>query len=319
MQRFLLISTLLFSSQIWANTYLQDLNTLIFENETAAAQKIKVAASAGLGNYISSVDVNLANAKPTEGLTNTNRKFVNVGLSINDFDLQTKIQYKDPEKSRLSRVDTNFSSYQLGYQIENNLKTEIYYQSIDSFYLEDLKKEIVTNRFNNLGITRTGIIFNYLTNPKHKSPLLDPMVYNKIDSSGSWVLSTGFNYFRITGMQDFDQLIYLPEEEKVKTSQSVGVDTRMTYSSMWFGKNWFLGGALGLALGLNQYKNTTNSGDLTETKSSLNSIVSLSTGYLWKRATAGVYITMNSWNYEIRDYRIRYSSGSSGMYASYTF
>lgn len=310
---------LLFSVQLFAHSYLQNLNTLIFENDSVEARKIKVATSVGFGNYISSIDVNLANSKPTEGLTNTNRKFTNIGLSINDFDLQTKIQYKDPAESRQSRVDTSFSSYQLSYQIEKNLNTEIYYQSIDSFYLEDLKKEVVTNRFKNLGITRTGLIFNFLTNPKHKSPLLDPMIYSKLDSSGSWILSTGLNYFRISGMQDFDQLIFLPDSEKVKTSQAFGFDTRITYSYTWFGQNWFLGGALGLSLGLNQYKNTTSSDDLTETKSSLNSIVSLSTGYLWKRASAGAYITMNSWNYEIRDYRIRYSSGASGLYASYTF
>ena len=267
MNKYVFGAFLFFGAQVFANNYLQDLNTLVFERDSEAAKKIKVTTSVGLGNYVSSIDVNLANAKPTEGLSNTNRNYANIGISINDFVLQTKIQYKDPEKSRKSRVDTDFSSYQISYQIQENFQVEGYHQNINSFYLEDTKKEIVTNRFDSLGISRTGLIFNYLTNPKHKSPLLDPMIYTRLESSGSLILSTGLNYFRIDGMKDFDQLITLPDAEKVKTSQALGVDTRITYSYTWFGKNWFLGGALGISLGLNQYKNTTHTNELNETKS----------------------------------------------------
>ena len=319
MFRIFLILATLFSQSIFANNYLDNLNTLVFDSKSEAAKKIEVGASIGYGQYISSLSFENKDQKAVEGITNTNQKYYNFGLELNDFDLQTKLQYNDPSESLKSRVDTRFESYQLSYKASEKMKFEIYYQNIKSFYLENRTTLGITEKFNNVSILRSGILFNYLTNEKHKSPSIDSIVYKRSDWSSSWIFGAGINNFKIDGLSDFDPILNPDSGDQILSSKAIGIDGRIAGSTLWHGKNWFAGGSLGLAYSINQYKNRGPQTVSTETKNSVNSQVTLSAGYIWKKFLIGSYISINSFNYEIQKYQIRYASGASVLYASYQF
>ncbi len=84
MFRIFLILATLFSQSIFANNYLDNLNTLVFDSKSEAAKKIEVGASIGHGQYISSLSFENKDQKAVEGITNTNQKYYNFGLELND-------------------------------------------------------------------------------------------------------------------------------------------------------------------------------------------------------------------------------------------
>ncbi|MCK6599371.1 MAG: hypothetical protein L6Q37_13480 [Bdellovibrionaceae bacterium] len=283
--------------------------------------------TSGFGNFQNSFTFR-SDLTKDYNLSTTNKNFVLFSINYNELiDFNFLLPFKDPTSSRESRVDSEVKDFSVNFSLLNDFKTSIFYRKNNAYYFEDPQNSNVLIRFPNLGFSQFGIFFYKVANKNHQSIFIEPIILKNKESSGSWIYVLGLSQFYLVGLEELQQIQEIKEKfapnKMALSAEYKSLSARIGYSQNWFWEKFFISGVLGIGSSLNYQKihrNNSNINENTSTfNSTLNSIISFSTGYFWKESTLGVFI--NAFNNEISmgDWRLDTTQGTMGTYYSFKF
>lgn len=308
----LFLSLISYSHELHANffTNLNDNIASIKNNDP-----LKIETALGLGNIVNSLTVNNG-----ESLWTTNRNHYLAGININSKTrLSLTIPFKDPEKSRQSRVDSITQSLSLSFDITDHIKASFFNIQNKGYFLETSTDGKIY-RLPDLEFKTIGINIFWLYNSKHQSIYLDPFVFGTNQDSSSWISMLGYNQ---TEAMHLDQTRQLPSTLSTTASaDNAKIQTlslRQLYSRNWFWREWYATTALGYGVNFDSVKENADNSLKTTTTSNVNAIFSLSGGYLTNNWGLSAFTNITQSTYKTESLNLNSNIGTTGMYLTYQF
>lgn len=306
----LFLSLHLISSLATASFLTEYVNENIYN--PAKDEKLSVRANLGFGNQNNYQLVN------SYSLDTTNRNFALLGVDINGkFDATINVPVKDTAEARAQRVDSNVQSYSLSYRLSDQYKLVGRYSMNEGYYHSDLLGKIYT--LPNFGFNHSSVTLYYLTEPKHRSTFLDPMIYEKKEDSGSWIFGAGLAHSEMNGLQDLNTLPVFRKTD-LKSASAESLLLHVSYSKNWFWSKWFATLSGGFLQNFGYYKkNYVTADSSNEGRGRLGFNLGMSVGMVEQYWLAGAFSNVSSIASQIDNLDMSSQIGVGGIYVGMQF
>ena len=280
-------------------------------------EELKISASLGIGSHVNSLIVR--DDRNSYSLETTNRNLYLLGIDVNDrthFLLQ--VPFKDPAQSRQSRVDSDVRSYSISYNWTPAISSSLSFYKNKGFLLENYNDTHRNYLLPGLSVDQYSGMLYYLSNPKHQSIFIDPIVYKKASDSSSWICILGIDHTDVNNLKDI-QILPSSTKSNLNSAQVDSLVGRIAYSKNWFWKNWYTTGAIGGGLHAHSIIAFSESDKISEVHAQINFLISLSAGYIWPTFSTGAFVNQATTQYQFENINLATNFGNMGMFISYQF
>lgn len=295
-------------------------NESIFQN-TTKKKTWKISTAYGIGSQNSSLKINNEHT-----LYTTNRNFLILAANLDSrSNIQFFIPFKDPKPARDSRVDSDSQFISLNTKLTESIFASLDFAKQKGFYFEEGQPSFSKNIYAlpNLGFEKITLSFYYLTNTKHQSLFIEPLVLKRGEDSLSWLFFAGYNHAKISGLNDTNSLPksgQFNHNTKANYANINSLDSRVAYGGNWFWSNWYIAGSVGIGLNYNFMNiQNLNGTDTQDSKGYTNSLLSFSNGYFWTNSSLSWFVTSLTSTYQIEDLNLFANTGKVGLYFAYQF
>lgn len=298
-------------------TYLMDMvNQTVVAPLFQEKPKYNISAAFGISNRINNLSFNAG-----KRLAPTNGNAYLLGLDIDGNSTFLSLPFTDPRSSRDSRVDSKFFKLNSAFNLTPKLKFEINYDTNTGYFFDagpDLNEPVIS--FPNLAFETASIGLFYTLNENHKSFLFTPLLFRKSASSSSWIVGFDVIKNKISGLSSLQKFPEVKYNTDLSEASVYALSSGIAYSKTAYFDKWFVAGALGVYVNLNQqFIRFFNAATKSKNNSSTSSKVNLSGGYLWSRGVVGAFVAPRSWSNQIEELEVATTDGRNGLYMTYLF
>lgn len=288
-------------------------------NQTSYGQFINSEEKAVSVNFGYGLYQNKLQVSSQYNLETTNNNFYILSARLNKAHVILNLPGKSSNEERLKNGNSKFNAYSLSYDLSGNLSTQLNIFKIEGFYYLDQNSN-KTYKLSNLENRQINLNAHYTFNEKHKSFYTDPMIYEKGEDTGSWIIVGGL---KSSQMNQINELVSIPELSIFSNYSSIQLyagEISGGYSKNWFWNHFFVGGAYGLGLSVNAVSTEFKNNEKTKKTILGNSFfISMTTGYIWQKSKLAIYANMSNSSVKIDEIPMGSTGGSTGLYYGYSF
>lgn len=289
--------------------------TILFSSRLCLAKELSAGVKPAAGFGSGALEMKLKTEKDAIEYDTTNGMFYFVSLGYKGFSVLGKFPTKDQEARRYERGDTKSSDYQFALELTPNYHLDLFFQKYQGYYLESKSKGLIDP---DLHFDHRGVQFSYVFDSSYSASLAKDFFWDQEKSSGSWMLSLGYDYFQLDGNLAPAQLIS-GVKPGLNNAKANTLSLRGSYGYNWIWSNWFSGVALGYGLNFNdiEYKYEKTQGQ--EKNRGTHSSVNLAGGYRWDNSKVGFFSRSLYWGLDFDDKALTSIVSATGFYYSTVF